>query len=144
MWYASMGTLQILLFGLIAIKIKINAPGAHTMPEIVFSRHGKVAHATYLFFGLATNLLVGAILVLGGSQVIEAVTGMNAYAGAFLIPTVVALYVIAGRDSAPSLPKVLSVDIFLLYARRFALYIYSRLHPFGHTFHCHTRLQFPG
>lgn len=32
MWYASMGTFQILLFSFIAIKIKSNAPGAHTFP----------------------------------------------------------------------------------------------------------------
>ncbi|KAJ5584612.1 uncharacterized protein N7459_004412 [Penicillium hispanicum] len=96
MWYAAMGTLQILLFGLIAIKIKANAPGAHTMPEIVLARHGKIAHLTYLYYGLATNMLVGACLVLGGAQVVEALTGMNVYAATFLIPFVVAAYVIAG------------------------------------------------
>lgn len=96
MWYGAMGTLQILLFGMIAIKIKANAPGAHTMPEIVLSRHGKVAHITYLCYGLATNMLVGAILVLGGAQVVQALTGMNVYAANFLIPLVVAAYVITG------------------------------------------------
>lgn len=96
MWYAATGTLQILLFGLIAIKIKSNAPGAHTMPEIVLSRHGKWAHITYLYYGLATNMLVGACLVLGGAQVVGALTGMNVYAASFLIPAVVAVYVIAG------------------------------------------------
>ncbi|KAK9850291.1 hypothetical protein MYU51_012159 [Penicillium brevicompactum] len=96
MWYAATGTLQILLFGLIAIKIKTNAPGAHTMPEIVLSRHGKWAHITYLYYGLATNMLVGACLVLGGAQVVGALTGMNVYAASFLIPAVVAVYVIAG------------------------------------------------
>lgn len=96
MWYAAMGTLQILLFSLIAIKIKTNAPGAHTMPEIVLARHGKIAHLTYLYYGLATNMLVGACLVLGGAQVVEALTGMNVYAATFLIPAVVVAYVIAG------------------------------------------------
>jgi Na+/proline symporter len=96
MWYGACGTLQILLFALIAIKIKASAPGAHTFPEIVLSRHGKVAHLTYLFMGLATNLLVGACLVLGGSQVVAAISGMNVYAACFLIPLVVAAYVIAG------------------------------------------------
>lgn len=96
MWYGAMGTFQILLFALIAIKIKSKAPGAHTFPEIVLARHGKIAHATYLFNGLATNLLVGACLVLGGSQVVGALTGMSVYAACFLIPLVVAAYVIAG------------------------------------------------
>ena len=96
MWYGSMGSFQILLFALIAIKIKANAPGAHTFPEIVYARHGKFAHITYLFFGLATNMLVGACLVLGGAQVVEALTGQNVYGACFLIPLVVAAYVIAG------------------------------------------------
>ena len=96
MWYGAMGTFQILLFALIAIKIKVKAPGAHTFPEIVMARHGKVAHATYLFNGLATNMLVGACLVLGGSQVVAALSGMNVYAACLLIPLVVAAYVIAG------------------------------------------------
>lgn len=60
MWYGAMGSFQILLFALIAIKIKANAPGAHTFPEIAMARHGKIAHATYLFYGPATNMLVGA------------------------------------------------------------------------------------
>ncbi|KAF2218674.1 urea transporter [Elsinoe ampelina] len=96
MWYGGMGTFQILLFALIAIKIKANAPRAHTFPEIVLSRHGTVAHVTYLWNGFATNLLVGACLNLGGSQVVGALTGMDVYAACFLIPLVVAAYVIVG------------------------------------------------
>lgn len=79
MWYGAMGTFQILMFALIAVKIKANAAGAHTFPEIVLARHGKIAHITYLFNGLATNMLVGACLVLGGSQVVAAISGMNVY-----------------------------------------------------------------
>ena len=96
MWYGAMGSSQILLFSLIAIKIKTNAPGAHTFPEIILARHGRLAHVTYLFFGWATNLLVGACLVLGGSQVVGALSGVNVYGACFLIPLVVGAYVIAG------------------------------------------------
>lgn len=96
MWYAAMGSSQILLFALIAIKIKTNAPGAHTFPEIILAHHGRANHLTYLFFGWATNLLVGSCLVLGGSQVVAALSGVNVYGACFLIPLVVAAYVIAG------------------------------------------------
>lgn len=34
MWYGAMGTFQILLFALIAIKIKANAPGAYVHPTM--------------------------------------------------------------------------------------------------------------
>lgn len=96
MWYAAMGSSQILLFSLIAIKIKTNAPGAHTFPEIILAHHGRLNHLTYLFFAFATNLLVGSCLVLGGSQVVGALSGVNVYGACFLIPLVVAAYVIAG------------------------------------------------
>lgn len=66
------------------------------MPEIILSRHGKPAHLTYLFFGFATNMLVGACLVLGGAQVTAGLSGVNVYGTIFLIPLVVAAYVIAG------------------------------------------------
>jgi len=33
MWYAAMGTFQILLFALVAVKIKATAPGAHIFPR---------------------------------------------------------------------------------------------------------------
>lgn len=96
MWYAAMGSAQILLFSLIAIKIKTNAPGAHTFPEIILAHHGRLNHVTYLFFAWATNLLVGSCLVLGGAQVVGALSGVNVYGACFLIPLVVAAYVIAG------------------------------------------------
>jgi Na+/proline symporter len=92
MWYGAMGTWQILLFALIAIKIKANAPGAHTFPEIVLSRHGKIAHVIYLFYGWATNMLVGACLVLGGSQVVAALSGVNVYAAVRLTPVLIGVY----------------------------------------------------
>lgn len=119
MGYGVVGTWTVLLFALIAIKIKSNAPGAHTFPEIVLTRHGKVAHLTYLFYGLVTNLLTGACLVLGGSQVIAALTGMNVYASIWLIPIVVGAYVIAGglrstfiADYVHTVILIISIFIF--------------------------------
>ena len=90
--------LGMLFFEGVLVVRRVMADGgrAHTFPEIIMARHGKVAHATYLFNGLATNMLVGASLVLGGSQVVAALSGMNVYAANFLIPLVVAAYVIAG------------------------------------------------
>lgn len=96
MWYGALGTLDILLYSILAIKIKADAASAHKFPEVVLNRHGRVAHVPYLFFGLATNMLVGACLVLGGSQDVAAMSGVNVYAACFLIPLAVAVYVIAG------------------------------------------------
>lgn len=131
MWYAANGTLQILLFGYIAIQIKSNAPGAHTFPEIVLSRHGHVAHLTYLFFGCATNMLVGACLVLGGSQVVAALSGMNVYAACFLIPLVVAVYVIAGGLRSTFIADYTHTVILLVVIFVFAFKVYLPGGPIG-------------
>lgn len=48
-WYASGATIQILLFGILAVEIKRKAPNAHTMLEIVRARWGNTAHK--VFFG---------------------------------------------------------------------------------------------
>ncbi|MBE7158865.1 MAG: hypothetical protein INR62_10625 [Rhodospirillales bacterium] len=125
MWYASMGTFQILLFALIAIKIKANAPGAHTFPEIVYARHGKFAHMTYLFFGLCTNMLVGACLVLGGAQVVEALTGQNVYGACFLIPLVVAAYVIAGGLRSTFIADYLHTVVLFIAIFVFCFLVYA-------------------
>ena len=40
----------------------------------------------FLFFCLSTNIIVSAMLVLGGAAVVTALTGINIYAAAFVIP----------------------------------------------------------
>ncbi|KND86619.1 Urea active transporter [Tolypocladium ophioglossoides CBS 100239] len=124
MWYAANGTLQILLFGLIAIKIKAHAPGAHTFPEIVLSRNGYVAHISYWFFGIATNMMVGACLVLGGSQVVAALSGVNTYAACWIIPFVVAAYVVAGGLRSTFIADYTHTAILFVAIMVFAFQVY--------------------
>ena len=49
-----------------------------------------------MFFGLATNLIVSSMLVLGGSATVTDLTGMSTVAACFLIPLGVAIYVAVG------------------------------------------------
>ncbi|EOY25434.1 Solute:sodium symporters,urea transmembrane transporters [Theobroma cacao] len=95
-WYASGATIQVLLFGVMAIEIKRKAPHAHTVCEIVKARWGKAAHIVFLAFCLLTNIIVTAMLLLGGSAVVNALTGVNIYAASFLIPLGVIVYTLAG------------------------------------------------
>ena len=80
--YASGATIQVLLFGVLAISLKDIAPSAHTMCEIVRARWGKGAHITFLFFALMANI----IDLLGGAATVEALTGMKYELASFLIP----------------------------------------------------------
>ncbi|KAJ6551826.1 urea transporter [Mycena capillaripes] len=95
-WYGAGATIQVLLFAMIAAKLKLNAPYAHTWLEVVGARWGKTAHLVFMFFGLATNIIVSSMLVLGGSATVTDLTGMSTIAACFLIPLGVSIYVVVG------------------------------------------------
>jgi hypothetical protein len=65
-WYAAGATIQILLFGIIAIEVKRRAPAAHTFCEIIKLRWGTCAHIIFFWYGIAANAIVSAMLLLGG------------------------------------------------------------------------------
>ena len=79
-WYGAGATIQVLLFAQLAAKLKLNAPNAHTFLEIIGTRWGTFAHLVFLFFGLATNIVVSSMLCLGGSATVTDLTGMNTIA----------------------------------------------------------------
>lgn len=61
-----------------------------------YFRWGTAAHIVFLTFCFMTNIIVTAMLLLGGSAVVNALTGVNIYAASFLIPLGVIVYTIAG------------------------------------------------
>ncbi|EKG20587.1 Sodium/solute symporter [Macrophomina phaseolina MS6] len=115
-----------LLFALITVKVKGNAPGAYTFPEIVFSRHGKVAHTAYLIADLCCNMLVGACLVLGGSQVVAALSAVNVHASFWLVPFIAATDV--GASGLRSMFIAIFVFCFLVWGTSDFLGSPSRVH----------------
>lgn len=102
---AAGATVQIFMFTVTACKVKQNAPRCHTFLEIVYARYGALTHIVFIFFALATNILVASQLLLGGSAVVSTLTGMNVYAACWLIPVGVALYVVLGGLRATFLCK---------------------------------------
>ncbi|MCO5592213.1 hypothetical protein L7F22_046211 [Adiantum nelumboides] len=140
-WYASGATIQVLLFGILAIEIKRKAPSAHTVCEIIKARWGFAAHMVFLTFCFATNIIVTAMLLLGGSAVVNALTGMDIYAASFLIPLGVVVYTLAGGLKATFLASyihsvivhvVLVIFVFLVYTSKSDLgspaAVYDKLH----------------
>jgi urea-proton symporter len=77
LWYGIGGSIQIFLFTTLALEIKRRAPRAHTVVEIIHVRYGKYGHFVYLFYSVATNILVTAMLLLGGAGAVSALTGMH-------------------------------------------------------------------
>jgi len=113
-WYASGATIQVLLFGILAIEVKRHARTAHTVLEMVNARWGKAAHLTFLFFCLCANVIVTSMLLLGGAATVNALTGVDTDLASFLIPWGVILYTAAGGLKATFLASYLHTAIIFL------------------------------
>ncbi|EGW35056.1 urea active transport protein [Spathaspora passalidarum NRRL Y-27907] len=119
-FYAAGATCQITLFACLAIKGRERAPAAHTYLEIIKGRYGKVTHFVYIFWGFATNILVTAMLLTGGSAVVSDLTGMHAVAACLLLPLGVVIYTLFGGIKATFLTDyahtVVMVVIIIIFA----------------------------
>ena len=128
-WYASGATIQVLLFGILAIEVKRRARTAHTVCEMVLARWGKAAHITFLFFALLANVIVTSMLLLGGAATVNALTGVDTNLASFLIPWGVILYTAAGGLKATFMASylhtaiifiVLVVCVYTVYVKNFS------------------------
>ncbi|KAJ6614597.1 solute symporter family transporter [Mycena sp. CBHHK59/15] len=124
-WYAAGATVQILMFAVLACKVKQNAPRCHTYLEIIYTRYGVATHWVFIFFGLLTNILVGSQLLLGGSAVVTSLTSMNVYAAIFLIPLGVCVYVVLGGLRATFLCDYSHTTILLIVMLYFMFSVYT-------------------
>jgi Na+/proline symporter len=124
-WYASGATVQILLFATLAIELKRRAPNAHTFLEVIKARYGTVAHIVFMVFGLATNILVSLMLIVGGSATVNALTGMHTIAAIYLLPVGVVAYTMVGGLKATILTDWMHTFILLLIIIIFALTTYA-------------------
>lgn len=124
-FYAAGAMCQIVLFAFIAIKAKQKAPEAHTYLEIVKARYGPAAHAVYIFFAFATNVLVTAMLLAGGSATISSLTGMNTVACIFLLPVGVMIYTMFGGIKATFLTDYIHTIAIIVIILTFAFTAYA-------------------
>ncbi|KAJ9161333.1 Urea transporter [Coniochaeta hoffmannii] len=124
-WYASGATVQILLFATLAIELKRRAPNAHTFLEVIKARYGTVAHIVFMVFGLATNILVSLMLIVGGSATVSALTGMHTIAAIYLLPVGVVAYTMVGGLKATILTDWMHTFILLIIIIVFSLTAYA-------------------
>ncbi|OWZ54624.1 urea transporter [Cryptococcus neoformans 125.91] len=124
-WYASGAAIQVLLFAMISSKLKQHAPFCHTYLEIIKARWGRTAHLVFLFFALATNIIVSTMLILGGSATVTDLTGMNTVAACFLIPLGVSIYVLTGGMRATLIADYSHTLVLYCILISFALVAYA-------------------
>ena len=139
-WYAAGATIQVLLFAILAIEIKRKCPAIHTMLEIVLVRWGTPAHLTFLCFGLMTNLIVTAMLILGGAATISALTGMSTYAASFAIPVPVMVYTAFGGLKGTYYASFTHTAVIFIALLIFLWKIYAGPSDIGSTDKMHSNL----
>ena len=123
-WYAAGASIQVLLFGILAIELKRKAPHAHTFLEIIRARYGDGAHRVFLVFALMTNMIVTAMLLLGGAAVVNGLTGMDISLAAFLIPIGVMIYTLVGGLKATFVADYMHTIIIFIVILTFVATVY--------------------
>jgi len=123
-WYAAGASIQVLLFGILAIELKRKAPNAHTFLEIIRARFGDGSHKVFLVFALMTNMIVTAMLLLGGSAVVNGLTGMDISLAAFLIPVGVMIYTLVGGLKATFVADYMHTIIIFVVILTFVAAVY--------------------
>ena len=123
-WYASGATIQVLLFGILAIELKRKAPDAHTFLEIIRARFGNGTHKIFLGFALTCNMIVTGMLLLGGAAVVNGLTGMDITIAAFLIPVGVMVYTLVGGLKATFVADYMHTVIIYLVILTFVAMVF--------------------
>lgn len=123
--YSAGACVQIVLFSCLAIKGKQLAPNAHSYLEIIKARYGTATHSVFIFFGYATNILVTAMLLTGGSAVVSDLTGMNIVAACLLLPLGVCIYTIFGGIKATVLSDYVHTVILVIIIFVFAFVAFA-------------------
>ncbi|KAH7298838.1 hypothetical protein KP509_25G060900 [Ceratopteris richardii] len=131
-WYATSSSVQILLFGIVAMEIKRRAPKAHTVIELVRHRWGHIASLVFMYLCYLNNLLVCMILFIGAGEALLASTGMNIYAAFMLIPLSIILYTMMGGLKATFTSSYLHTAIIYITLNLFMFKVYfSNIYPLG-------------
>ena len=123
-WYAAGASIQVILFSILAIELKRKAPMTHTFPEILYARFGRHSHKVFLSFGLMTNTIVTAMLVLGGAAVVNSLTGVDITVAAFLIPLGIIIYTVFGGLKATFFAEYLNAAFIFAVVLVFVTVIY--------------------
>lgn len=130
-WYGVGGLMQLAVFAVISSKVKKNANLVTTFPEMGYFRFGVPGHLSFLFSGFVCNAIVTSCILLGGTSVFAAVTGMSHYAAIWLIPAGVAVYVSFGGLRATFISDATHTCVLLIFIIFFMFEVYVRNDKIG-------------
>ncbi|XP_035669047.1 urea-proton symporter DUR3-like [Branchiostoma floridae] len=96
-WYAAGASVQIIVFAILSVELKMKAPGAKTYLQVIKARFGAKAHIVYCVFALLTNVLVTTMLMLGGiASMTSLVNGLTTEMAAICLAAVIGTYTLIG------------------------------------------------
>ncbi|KAI8493622.1 hypothetical protein Bbelb_285430 [Branchiostoma belcheri] len=109
-WYAAGASVQIIVFAILSVELKMKAPGAKTYLQVIRARFGAKAHIVYCVFALLTNahivycvfalltnVLVTTMLMLGGiASMTSLVNGLTTEMAAICLAAVIGTYTLIG------------------------------------------------
>ncbi|KAK0347445.1 hypothetical protein LTR91_007252 [Friedmanniomyces endolithicus] len=145
-FYGAGATVQIFVFAVAAMELKRRAPGAHTFLELARIRYGKAGHITFITYSTIYAIINCVNILVGGSAVFTALTGMNVVAGVWLLPVGVVIYTLTGGIKATILTDyshtvviyaMVLAGLFIVYTRSDILgspdIVYDRLRAAAKT-----------
>ncbi|KAK6177025.1 hypothetical protein SNE40_015215 [Patella caerulea] len=125
-WYAAGATIQILLFSMLAVQLKIRAPGAKTFLQLIRARFGARCHKIFCVFALVTNIIVTSMLMLGGAAVITSlVKGMSVQYATTLVAFITGAYTMIGGLGATFYVSYFNTAIIYIVTIIFLNKVYS-------------------
>ncbi|THX18516.1 Na+/solute symporter [Aureobasidium pullulans] len=128
-YFCAFCCVQIFLFSVAAIELKRKAPNAHTALELTRIRYGTAGHWIQISFSTLYQIINCSSILVGGSAVFHALTGMHPIAGCFLLPIGTVLYTLTGGIKATFLTDYIHTIIlyFIVLTGLFLAYTTSDL-----------------
>lgn len=99
-WYGAGASVQIIFFSMLALEIKKKAPNCHTYQEVVRTRYGPATHIVSVAYSTIQMVCYTTNLLINGSSIFNAITGMNRDAATVLFPIGVIIYTLMGGIKA--------------------------------------------
>ncbi|ESO00915.1 hypothetical protein HELRODRAFT_82671 [Helobdella robusta] len=132
-WYAAGATIQILLFSIIIVMLKVKAPGAKTYLQVIRARFDRATHLTFCVFALVTNFVVTAMLMLGGATVLtNMIKGLSIEMGTLLVVGTIFIYTFTGGLSATMYVSYFNTAVMLLLVLVFLYKVFYAAQTGGH------------
>ncbi|XP_060608093.1 uncharacterized protein LOC132760193 [Ruditapes philippinarum] len=125
-WYAAGATIQILLFAMVSVQLKIRAPGAKTFLQVIKARYGANTHKVFVGYALLTNIIVTANSMTGGSAVLSGLTkDMGIEYAAMLMTAVIGTYTCIGGLGATFYVSFFNTAMIMIMMLVFVIRVYD-------------------